>query len=51
MHNTPISRLFRDPALRAAFERAERDNGSAFAVPPAPQPVLAGGAARQVEAA
>lgn len=49
--NTPLSSLIRDPAVRAAFERAERDNGQAFAVPTPRAPVLAGGAAQKREAA
>lgn len=39
----PLSSLFRDPALRRAFERSERDDGAAFAVPaPKPAPVSGG---------
>ena len=41
----PLSLLFRDPVLAAAFARAERDSGAAFAVPAPRSPVLAGGAA------
>ncbi len=40
-----LSSLFRNPAVRDAFERAERDNGAAFAVPVPKAPVLTGGAA------
>lgn len=44
--NLPISHLFRDPALRAIFARAERDNGSAFLVPvDPPRPTLPRGEA------
>jgi hypothetical protein len=42
---TPLSSLIRDPVVRAAFQRAERDLGRAFAIPAQPRPVLAGGAA------
>ena len=49
----PISTLFRDPRLRAAFERAERDLGSPGLLVPVdpPKPVLSSGAAakREVE--
>lgn len=49
--NLPLSSLFRDPALRRAFERGERDNGAAFAVPaPKPAPVLGGAAKVLVDA-
>lgn len=52
VHSTiPLSRLFRDPKLRAVFERAERDNGAAFAVPAPKKPVLNGGAVRLLELA
>ena len=47
----PISSLIRDPVVRAAFQRAERDNGQAFAIPMPRSPVLAGGAAKRLEAA
>jgi hypothetical protein len=46
--NPPLSSLIRDPFVRAAFERTERDLGCAFAVPPAPEPELKGGAAEQI---
>ncbi len=39
-----LSRLFRDPFLCRAFERAERDNGDTFAVP-VRSPTLSGGEA------
>ncbi|SEL38908.1 hypothetical protein SAMN04515666_103600 [Bosea lupini] len=46
---SPLSSLFRDPALRRAFERAERDDGAAFAVP-APKPApISGGALKVLE--
>jgi hypothetical protein len=47
----PISSLIRDPAVRAAFERAERDQGQAFVVSTPRRPVLAGGAAQKREMA
>lgn len=40
-----ISALIRDPVVRAAFERAERDYGQTFAIPDDPLPALDGGAA------
>lgn len=46
-----LSSLIRNPAVRAAFQRAERDNGAAFAIPAPKAPVLTGGAARVLEAA
>jgi hypothetical protein len=30
---TKLSELIRDPFVRAAFKRAERDDGDAFAIP------------------
>ncbi len=39
---TPLSALFRDPDVRAAFWRAERDGGNEFAVVVRPK-VLSGG--------
>ena len=47
----PISSLIRDPIVRAAFLRAERDNGQAFTIPTPRAPVLSGGAAKRLEAA
>ena len=47
----PISTLIRDPFVRAAFQRAERDQGQAFAIPMPRNPVLAGGAAKRLEVA
>lgn len=45
----PLSAIISDPFVRAAFERAERDHGPAFAVPTEPQPRFQGGAAEQIE--
>lgn len=48
MGSFPLSSLFRDPALRHAFERSERDDGAAFAIPaPKPAPV-SGGAVKEL---
>ena len=47
----PISSLIRDPVVRAAVLRAERDTGQAFAIPTPRSPVLAGGAANRLEVA
>lgn len=48
----PLSSLFRDPAVRLAFQRAEREDGAAFAVPsPSPRPLLDGALLRQLEMA
>ena len=48
-NNIPLSQLVRDPALKRFFQRGERDNGAAFAVPaPKPLPVT-GGAVRELE--
>ena len=44
----PLSSLIRDPMVRAAFERAERDNGAAFAVPCPPVRDLDGGNAEPI---
>ena len=44
----PLSRLARDPVLRAFFERSERGIGPAFAVPSANPSSLSGGAAAPV---
>jgi len=44
------SKLFRDPFLREAFARAERDNGDTFAIVPVRPITLAGGAAEPMEA-
>lgn len=40
-----LSELFTDPRLKAAFQRAEKDSGNAFAVPAPKAPVLTGGQA------
>jgi hypothetical protein len=51
-----LSSLFTNSAVRAAFERAERDNGAALVVPTPREPKFIGGAAaslkwrRQMEA-
>jgi len=45
---TRLSSLISDPVVRAAFERAERDYGQAFAIPSDPPRVLDGGAAESV---
>lgn len=37
-----------NPALKAAFERAERDNGAALVVPAPREPQLTGGAALEL---
>lgn len=42
-----ISALIKNPIVKAAFERAERDNGAAFAIPAPKSPVLVGGEAVQ----
>lgn len=43
-----LSSIIRDPIVRAAFERAERDYGQTFAIPDDPPEVLDGGAAEPV---
>ncbi|MDP9572642.1 UNVERIFIED_ORG: hypothetical protein J2W66_003135 [Agrobacterium larrymoorei] len=40
-----LSSLFTNEAVKAAFERAERDNGAALVVPAPREPKLIGGAA------
>jgi hypothetical protein len=45
---TKLSSLIRDPIVRAAFERAERDYGQTFAIPNDRPKVLVGGAAERV---
>jgi hypothetical protein len=45
---TPLSRLSRDPVVRAFLDRSARDAGQAFAVPAANPPTLSGGAAKPV---
>lgn len=42
-----LSSLIRDPIVRAAFERAERDYGQTFAIPDDPPDVLDGGTTEQ----
>jgi hypothetical protein len=42
---TPLSNLIRDPMVRDAFRRAERDSGAAYAVPAPKPPKLTDGAA------
>lgn len=32
-HKVPLSTLFSNPVLRAAFERSDRDRGAPFTVP------------------
>ncbi|MEY9629060.1 hypothetical protein [Sinorhizobium fredii] len=44
----PLSALFCDPFISAAFRRAERDGGCALAVPDPDGPVLIGGDARSL---
>ena len=41
----PLSALIRNPFVADAFRRAERDNGSAMAVPAPKGPILVGGEA------
>ena len=51
-----LSSLFTNPAVKAAFERAERDNGAALVIPAQRPPRFIGGAGaslqwrRQIEA-
>lgn len=45
-----ISSLIKNPAVKAAFERAERDNGAASANQAPKAPVLTGGSANVLEA-
>lgn len=45
---SPLSKLFNDPLVRAAFERAEREQGGAFVVPVNPVD-MNGGAAAELE--
>lgn len=46
--NITLSQMFTDPDVRAAFWRAERDAGTAFAVPADRPRTLTGGAAERV---
>jgi hypothetical protein len=43
-----VSALIKDPIVRAAFQRAERDYGQTFAIPDDPPDELDGGAAEPV---
>lgn len=43
-----VSHLFRDPVLRAVFERAERDGGATFVIADPKPPVLTGGASVRI---
>jgi hypothetical protein len=43
-----LSSLIRDPIVRAAFQRAERDYGQTFAIPDDPLPALHDGAAEPI---
>lgn len=46
-----LSTMFTNPAVKAAFERAERDGGTSITVERKPSgPVLTGGAAKLLEA-
>jgi hypothetical protein len=45
---TGLSSLIRDPIVRAAFQRAERDYGQSFAIPNDRPKVLVGDAAERV---
>jgi|GEM_PF-1805711 len=53
MHNTVspvrLSSLFTNPAVKAAFERAERDNGAALTVPAPRPPRFIGGAGASLQ--
>jgi hypothetical protein len=44
-----LSDLFRNPAVKAAFERAERDNGAALVVPAPRGPRFIGGAGASLQ--
>ncbi|MCQ1778225.1 hypothetical protein NOJ05_13540 [Neorhizobium galegae] len=44
-----LSSLFSNPALKAAFERAERDNGAALVVPAPVGPRFIGGAGASLQ--
>jgi hypothetical protein len=46
---TKLSDLIRDPVVREAFQRAERDYGQTFAIPDEPRPVLDAGTAERVD--
>ncbi|WP_234893530.1 hypothetical protein [Agrobacterium vitis] len=50
MNNTiRLSNLFTDPALKFAFERAERDNGAALVIPAPQPPRFIGGAGASLQ--
>ena len=44
-----LSSLFTNPAVKAAFERAERDNGAALVVPTPQPPRFIGGAGASLQ--
>lgn len=44
-----LSSLFTNPAVKAAFERAERDNGAALTVPAPIGPRFIGGAGASLQ--
>lgn len=44
----PLSSLFRDPFVRDAFRRAERDGGGCLVIPAGRPPRLGPGAAQRV---
>lgn len=49
LNTIPLSSLISDLALRALFERVERDNGFAFAIPAPVEPLLDDGAEAEPE--
>lgn len=44
-----LSNLFINPAVKAAFQRAERDNGAALVVPAPRGPRFIGGASASIQ--
>lgn len=44
-----LSSLFINPAVKAAFERAERDNGAALTIPAPREPQFIGGAGASLQ--
>lgn len=44
-----LSSLFTNPAVKAAFERAERDNGAALVIPTPCPPRFIGGAGASLQ--
>lgn len=44
-----LSSLFTNPAVKAAFERAERDNGAALTIPAPREPKFIGGAGASMQ--